>query len=120
MTSDGIGPITGRRNTDPLSDLRRGRVQGEEALRIATRLLEGFTYQEMFKALRRTIPDGGAIPSGTGNEIFQDLLDQHIAQLAAMGSERGLGSALYRQFLEAASVSSDADSVEADRPDGPA
>ncbi len=120
MTSDGIGPVVGRGNTDVLSDLRRGRIQGEEALRTATRLLEGFTYQELFKALRRTIPEGGAIPGGAGNEIFQDLLDQHIAQLAAMGSERGLGSALYRQFLEAASDSSDADSVEADRPDGPA
>ena len=120
MTSDGIGPIVGRRNTDVLSDLRRGRIQGEEArLRAATRLLEGFTYQELFKALRRTIPEGGAIPGGTGNEIFQDLLDQHIAQVAAMRSERGLGSALYRQFVKAGSDSSDAASVEVDRPDGP-
>ncbi len=100
MSRDGVGPIAGPRNTDVLADLRSGRIKGEEArLRAATRLLEGFTYQELFKAMRDTIPEGGALPGGAGKEIFEALLDQHVAQAAAMGSERGLGSAMYRQFV---------------------
>lgn len=119
MSGDGLGPVAGPGNTDVLADLRRGRIQGEEArLRAATRLLEAFTYQELFKAMRDTIPEGGAIPGGAGREIFEALLDQHVAQAAAMGSERGLGSALYRQFVRAGSHSSDASSEDTDRLDG--
>lgn len=118
--------MAGPGNTDVLADLRRGRIQGEEArLRAATRLLEGFTYQEMFKAMRETIPEGGALPGGTGKEIFEALLDQHVAQAAAMGSERGLGSAMYRHFMKASASSqyvgadsSDAASVDTGDPDG--
>ena len=102
MTSDGVGPAGGRTSTDVLRDLRRGRIQGAEArLRAATRLLEGLTYEELFKAMRSTVPEGGALSGGTGQEIFESLLDQHVAQAAAMGSERGLGSALYRHFVKA-------------------
>ncbi len=101
--------MAGSRSTDVLEDLRRGRIQGEDArLRAATKLLEGFTYQELFKAMRATIPEGGAVPGGAGKEIFEALLDQHVAQAAAMGSERGLGSALYRHFVQAGSGSSEA------------
>ncbi len=118
--------MAGPGNTDVLADLRRGRIQGEEArLRAATRLLEGFTYQELFKAMRETIPEGGALPGGAGKEIFEALLDQHVAQAAAMGSERGLGSAMYRQFMKASASSryvgpdsSDAASVDTGDPDG--
>ena len=114
-----MGRVSGPRSTDVLADLRRGRIQGEEArLRAATRLLEGFTYQELFKAMRNSIPEGGVLPADTGKEIFEDLLDQHVAQVAAMGSERGLGSALYRQFMKVESHSSDAAPVDTDRRGG--
>lgn len=103
MSTEGVRPLAGPRGTDVLADLRRGRIKGEEArLRAASQLLEGFTYQELFKAMRDTIPEGGALPSSAGKEIFESLLDQHVAQAAAMGSERGLGSALYRHFAKAA------------------
>ena len=102
MSRDGVGPVAGPRSTDVLSDLRRGRIQGEEArLRAATQLLEGFTYEELFKAMRDTVPEGGALPGGAGKKIFESLLDQHVAQAAAMSSKRGLGSALYRHFAKA-------------------
>ena len=126
MSRDGVGPVAGPKNTDVLADLRSGRIKGEEArLRAATRLLEGFTYQELFKAMRDTIPEGGALPGGAGKEIFEALLDQHVAQAAAMGSERGLGSAMYRHFVKASasarhvgSDSSDAASVDTGHLDG--
>jgi len=90
---------------DPLTALRDGRVQGEAArLRAATRLLEGTFYQELFKAMRQTVPDGGGPDGGAGEEIFTGMLDQHIADAAALRSERGLGEALYRHFARAAGI----------------
>ncbi len=97
-------PVNGA-GSDPLAALRHGRIAGTEArLRAATRLLEGTFYQEMFKAMRRTIPDGGALDGGAGEDMFRDLLDQHVADAAALRSERGLGEALYRRFARAAGV----------------
>lgn len=90
---------------DPLVALRSGRVQGPEArLRSATRLLEGTFYQEMFKAMRQTVPDGGGPGGGQGEEIFTSLMDQHIADAAASRSRNGIGEALYRRFARAAGV----------------
>ena len=87
---------------DPLTALRDGRIQGGEArLRAATRLLEGTFYQELFKAMRETVPEGGALTGGTGEEMFTGMLDQHVSDSAAMRSERGIGQALYRHFVGA-------------------
>lgn len=92
----GAGP-TGVR--DHLAALRDGRIQGEEArLRAATRLLEGTFYQELFKAMRETVPEGGALDGGSGEEMFTSMLDQHVSDAAALRSQRGIGQALYRHF----------------------
>ncbi len=93
------GPGGARPGTDVLGALRDGRIQGGKArLKAATRLLEGTFYQEMFKAMRNTVPTGGAIAPSQGEDIFTGLMDQHVADSAAMQSERGLGRALYRYF----------------------
>lgn len=101
MSAAGVGGVP----RDPLAALRDGRLHGPEArLRAATRLLEGTFYQELFKAMRATVPEGGGPGGGAGEEIFTGLLDQHVADAAAQRSERGLGEALYRRFARAAGV----------------
>lgn len=90
---------------DPLAALRSGRLQEPEArLRAATRLLEGTFYQEMFKAMRRTVPEGGGPGGGQGEEIFTSLMDQHVADAAAARAQGGIGEVLYRRFARAAGV----------------
>lgn len=94
----GIGPIRG----DALAALRGGRVQGEEArLRAATRLLEGTFYQELFKAMRQTVPQGGVVDGGAGEAMFTELMDQHVSDAAALRATRGIGQALYDRFVGA-------------------
>ncbi|MDH5590227.1 MAG: rod-binding protein [Gemmatimonadota bacterium] len=84
---------------DAFEALKNGRIQGKEArLRAAADLMEGTFYQEIFKAMRETVPEGGALSGGAGEDMFQSLMDQHIADAAAQQSERGIGSALYRHF----------------------
>jgi len=102
MSDPLIGGPGGPTGGDVLTALRSGRIQGErERLRAATQLLEGTFYQEMFKVMRATVPEGGALSGGTGQEMFEGLLDQRMADAAAMKSEQGIGSALYRYFTRA-------------------
>jgi flagellar protein FlgJ len=60
--------------------------------------LEGVFLQQLMKALRETVPEGGLTNGGSGEEIFSSLLDGHIANSAAAQLERGIGAAIYRQL----------------------
>lgn len=96
-------PTRARSKVDLLTQLRDRRISDpDDRLRAATQLLEGTFYQEMFKVMRDTVPEDGAIPAGSGQDMFAGMLDQHVADAAAGQSDRGLGSALYRYFTQAA------------------
>ena len=76
-------------------------VSPEEArLRRATGEMEGVFVQELFKAMRETVPEGGVVDGGAGEEIFSSLMDQHLSDQVASGWEHGLGAALYRQLRQ--------------------
>src|SRR5690606_775605 len=67
-------------------------------LRRACAELEGVFLNELMKLMRESVPEGGVVSGGAGEEIFASLFDQHVAVLAAERLERGLGAALYRSF----------------------
>ena len=67
-------------------------------LRRATQELEGVFVQELFKAMRETVPEGGIVDGGPGEDMFSSMMDQTISAEAASGWERGIGAALYRQL----------------------
>ena len=65
-----------------LGDLRNGRIQGEDArIRAASDALEGTFYQELFKAMRESVPESGLVDGGAGEDAFTALLDQHLADV---------------------------------------
>jgi flagellar protein FlgJ len=102
----GIGPL-GRDPYSTLDALRSGRIQGKEGkLRAAADLMESSFFQELFKALRQTVPEGGMVNGGGGEDMFSSLMDQHIADVAASTMSRGLGEALYRHFAGPQGVAS--------------
>lgn len=70
----------------------------EERLRAASRQLEGVFVQQMFKAMRDSVPGGGIVDGGAGEETFTGLLDEHLASQAADGNGRGPGEALFVQL----------------------
>ena len=87
---------------DTLDALRNGRGGDErQRLKTATQLLEGSFYLEMFKAMRKTVPEGGIIEGGRGEDVFADMLDEHLAEAAASRAEGGLADALYRRLVGA-------------------
>lgn len=70
----------------------------DAALREVCAQFEGVFVNEMLKVMRSTVPEGGVLDGGAGEDIFTGLFDQHLASAAASRSENGLGAALYRRL----------------------
>jgi flagellar protein FlgJ len=84
-----------------------------ERLRAASRQLEGVFVQQMFKAMRESVPGGdGIVDGGAGEEMFSGLMDEHLASAAAAGNGRGPGEALFLQ-LRASLLAGRADAADA-------
>jgi flagellar protein FlgJ len=97
--ADGLSGTSGASTGGILESLRSGKIQGEEArLRAATDALEGTFYQELFKAMRESVPESGLLDGGSGEDAFTAMLDQHLADVQASQSEGGIGQALYQWF----------------------
>ncbi len=67
-------------------------------LRHLAHQLEGVFLQQLFKAMRESVPQGGAISPEPGNDIYNGLFDEAMANQAADRMQRGIGEALYRQI----------------------
>ena len=73
----------------------------EQKLRAATKQLEGVFVQELFKAMRETVPQDGLTNGGAGEDIFTGLMDEKIASQMPEQWARGIGESLYRQLRAA-------------------
>lgn len=71
-----------------------------EDLRQYTREFEAIYINEMFKAMRKTIPDGGLIEKNLSTEMYQEALDMECARSASAGIGFGLGEAMYNQLRD--------------------
>jgi len=60
--------------------------------------LEGVFLNQLFQAMRASVPQDGVLGSAPGQEMFTQLMDERVAQEAADHMTRGLGDALYRQM----------------------
>lgn len=69
-----------------------------EALKKSCQDFEAIFIQSMFKAMRKTVPDGGIFSRNTGNEMFQEMVDQEIATEIARHQSFGLADQMYRQL----------------------
>lgn len=67
-------------------------------LRTLAHQFEGVFLDQLFQAMRRTVPEGGFIEKAPGEDMFTSLMDEKIADVAAQRMQRGLGEALYRQL----------------------
>ena len=60
--------------------------------------LEGVFLNQLFQAMRKSVPQDGAIDPAPGQEMFTQLFDERVANEASRRMEHGLGEALYRQL----------------------
>lgn len=70
----------------------------EARLREAVTQLEGVFVEQLFKAMRETVPQDGLTSGGAGEEMFTGLMDQHLAATVPAGWDHGLADALTRQL----------------------
>ena len=73
----------------------------EQRLRAVAKQLEGVFVQQLFKAMRETVPKDGFSDGGAGEEIFTGLMDEKMATHVPEHWDRGLGESLYRQLRAA-------------------
>jgi flagellar protein FlgJ len=85
------------------------RIENPELYK-AAQALEGVFVQEMYKAMRTTVPTNPILPESGGEEMFTSLLDEHLAADTPQQWDNGLSSAIYRQLLRSASQSPSASS----------
>lgn len=71
-------PIAARpMGTDPRA---RAPMPSDEArLRDAARQLESVFVNQLFQAMHATVDDDGLVPRGSGEDLFQSMLDQQLA-----------------------------------------
>ena len=70
----------------------------EARIRGVAQQMEGVFVEQLFKAMRETVPEGGMLGGGSGEEMFTSMMDQHVAQIAPARWDRGIAAAVYRQL----------------------
>lgn len=77
----------------------RSLEQQHAELRKAAHQLEGVFLAQLFAAMRgsESNPDP-TVNGGQAGEMFRTMMDEQIAERAALSMNRGVGEALYRQL----------------------
>jgi Rod binding domain-containing protein len=60
----------------------------------AAKQLEGLFVQQMFAAMRETVPHDGIVDGGNGEEMFTSMFDQKLAEGAPQQWQHGLSEAI--------------------------
>jgi len=81
-----------------------GRAQaGDKAaqakVRHAAQMLESHFTTWLLREMRKTVPDGGLIERGPAQDIYEQMLDDSLAESIAQGNGLGLAEAITRQLL---------------------
>lgn len=66
----------------------------------AVRQLQGVFVEQLFKAMRETVPDDGMLGGSAGESMFTGLMDQQLADMVPGQWSDSLGEALLRQFRD--------------------
>ena len=67
-------------------------------LRKLAKDLESVFLNQLFQAMRASVPESGLIESSPGQEMFTAMMDEHLAREAAHRIDSKLSEALYRQL----------------------
>jgi len=99
--------------TAPLSSLSLGVDATRSAERVDPRLaksaqqLEGLFVQQLFAAMRETVPDEGLLSGGAGEQMFTAMMHEHLADLAPARWSQGLSADIAAKFLAPQSAESE-------------
>ena len=78
--------------------LRSAAVSQEDKIRVAAKEFESMLVRQMIKSMRDTVPEGGLLSKNSGEEMFQDFMDQELALNLSGKMGLGLSESLLRQL----------------------
>lgn len=97
-------PISGP-SAGPTPFAKRAGTQTPDAqdakLRQSSQQLEGVFVQQMYKAMRDTVPSDGMFSGGSGEQMFTGLLDERMAADTPAKWQHGLSEAIYKHLRQA-------------------
>ena len=82
-------------NTNSTDTIKKGK------LREACAGFEALMLKQILTLAHQSVPKGGLIDGGYGEEMFQSIHDDQIAQKMAGSKGLGFGEMLYRQLSQA-------------------
>ena len=82
--------------TQPVFD--RAAAGNVPTLREATQQFESLFVSQLMKSMRDTVPESRLMGSGSGQQLFREMLDQELAGRVAQSGGIGIGEMLYQQL----------------------
>jgi peptidoglycan hydrolase FlgJ len=89
--------VTNIQAGSPLSPTRPGSDR-DPRLQQVVEQLQGVFVEQLFKAMRETVPTDGVTSGGPGEAMFSGMMDQHLADALPGQWDHGIGESLYRQL----------------------
>ncbi len=85
----------------PVSPNRSDKKERQLAsLRQSSQDFETLLVNEMYKAMRKAVPEGGLFKKDSATEMFQEMMDMETAKATAQTSNLGIADAIYNQMAE--------------------
>jgi len=69
-------------------------------LKEAAQQFEAIFIQQMYKEMRKTIPDDGLIPRGNADDVYTQLQDMEAAKITAQNGGIGLTEMMMQQLMK--------------------
>ncbi len=69
-----------------------------QKLRQSCREFEAIYVNEMYKSMRKSIPESGLFEKDMADTLYQEMLDMEMARETAKGDGMGIGKAMYEQL----------------------
>ena len=69
-----------------------------ESIKQSSQDFENLLVAEMFKAMRKAVPEGGLFEKSNATEMFQEMLDMETIKSSTSRQNLGIADAVYRQM----------------------
>jgi flagellar protein FlgJ len=78
----------------------KGKGREPEQLKEVAQQFEAIFIQQMYKEMRKTVPDEGLIPRGNADDIYNQLQDLEAAKITAQRGGIGLAELMLEQLMK--------------------
>jgi len=84
-----------------LGNIQRRTSRGDESARLeaAQQLASLFVYQ-LLTAMRKTIPESGLWDGGRAKEIYEQMIDERLADMIVSTGQFGLAETIHQELLK--------------------